>query len=567
MNEEPDAQVCTVLLTGFEAGAEASDGPGPAARLRTVLDMDERTAQKLLDNMPAVLARGIPEDVAREYATRLREVGAQVVVRVPEAEGEEPTEAEPALPARANDPFEDMPPEFPRKGMDDFEDEGVTVPGLEDDEPQSNESIEIMSTADQVVAANPTAEDDEELGIGEVRCPRCGRRQPASETCFRCGIMFAKYGGSGPAQPRRASVAGAGDADSGAWSAPAGRDRSGVARAYGRAGSTSRSGPAEAPASDRPPAFWPSIPSAFAAPFLGSGIIWIPLLLGVLFVSRLVGPIFGVLMLLAYLGLLANYFAGSVGVGIDGDVRAPAPPHAGNVKANFIMPGVAVLLLSIVLFSLPLYATLNVVAVPLVDEASRAALLSTPERWDPDETFIDGTGLLVSIGWQDDPVEVRRVDGTWVRVDPKLGTLTRLNAPEDEGGGVELPLQGLLLLVVAFAAPFFYWPMALTVAGLGGNVFRLFNPIYVASGVVRGGIPYIAVVLIGMLLLAVGNAVAGLVLAGVASAAGSPYEALLLFVTFSFGLLGYAAGVQGHLMGRLIASRPRAFRSFRGTGD
>ncbi len=101
---------------------------------------------------------------------------------------------------------------------------------------------------------------------------------------------------------------------------------------------------------------------------------------------------------------------------------------------------------------------------------------------------------------------------------------------------------------VASIVPFAYWPMALTTVGLTGELVHGLNPITVLRGVRAAGLPYAVVVLVG--LLAIGGL---LLIVGWMLAAGPPIGTAGV-VLFASGL-GYVAGVQGYLMGCLVASR------------
>jgi hypothetical protein len=100
--------------------------------------------------------------------------------------------------------------------------------------------------------------------------------------------------------------------------------------------------------------FVSSIVRAFAVPFIGKGVVWLPLLLAVLIGGRYV-PRYGGLLNLAFVGMLANYFAKALAVGFDDDGRGLPPPRINNFRAEFVYPGIAFLVLAIALFALPFY--------------------------------------------------------------------------------------------------------------------------------------------------------------------------------------------------------------------
>ncbi len=318
----------------------------------------------------------------------------------------------------------------------------------------------------------------------------------------------------------------------------------------------------------RPGSFWAGVLPAFVAPFAGPGVVWVPIMVATLVIGGWI-PLFVFRMgfRFAYLGLLANFFARSVAVGLEGETRAPDPPSTANVKADFVWPGAAVAVLCLVLFSFPTYWSVKAVGEVAVGAA--AALTGSAEvvrfdPFDPEELFKDDAGDLIRIGWDDPPRVVTRANGSRVRVDPEEGLVAVLRAPDAAEAAPAADRAGLsrstvLGLVLAFLLPLFYWPAALTVAGLGGDAWRMFNPILVLQGAVGGGLAYLVVVAIGA-----GLALLGATLASLAIAASFDEPWLLLdgLGAFVFGFLGYAAGVQGHLMGRLIAERPAAFARF-----
>jgi hypothetical protein len=100
--------------------------------------------------------------------------------------------------------------------------------------------------------------------------------------------------------------------------------------------------------------------------------------------------------------------------------------------------------------------------------------------------------------------------------------------------------------------PYAYWPMALTVSGLRDSLVSLFNPIDIGKGLLAGGLPYVVVVLFGFF------SYAGLSLLPSVASAASPGAVIGAVGVMAAGV-GYIAGVQGYLMGRLVNSRPEKF--------
>lgn len=307
-------------------------------------------------------------------------------------------------------------------------------------------------------------------------------------------------------------------------------------------------------------------------PAAGAGALWLPLL-GLF----LVGGLFLGYLRLAFLGLLATYFARSVARGIDGEVRAPDIRWPSNFRAEVMLPGLAVMVLGALLWGPPAWVALSAVediaaTIPEAVVQEGAAEAERVEELNPEEAFLDEQGKLVTFGEGSSEKIVKRADGRWVRVVPEEGSLTYLPerwapgqpapqaapvesevAPpaEDAAFGalwssVKLPAGkiALLLLLLLFAVG--YWPMAMTHAAINGSPLAAFNPIAVGKSAVQTAVPYAVVVVLG-----------GAVLLA-ALLVGSRLPAVGMAAVF-LGVLGYLSGVQGYLMGRLVAERPAAF--------
>jgi hypothetical protein len=249
-------------------------------------------------------------------------------------------------------------------------------------------------------------------------------------------------------------------------------------------------------------------------PFLGKGALWIPLLVAVLIVSSLPLFPFRRVVLLAFIGSLASYFANALAVGLDGEVRPMELPRLESFRASFVLPGLALLGLTAVLFALPVYLGVKLVARGV-------------------ETAVE---------------TVQKTESAARRADGEAGRAAKSAPPEDAQPTIasyarSAPKGLLALFILTVLLPFLYLPMALAVAASGDNLFRIVNPIEVFGAAIRGGGKYFGIVLIG-----VGAIIAFFLISLVASSAGSNFAALIVL----FSGLGYTVAVQGYLLGWLI---------------
>ncbi|MEO1266997.1 MAG: hypothetical protein AAFX99_02800, partial [Myxococcota bacterium] len=75
MNEPSQTMTYTVVLVDFESKT------GAVERLQKAFGIDRVTAGQFIDNMPVVVKRKAPPEVARTYHTKLIQIGAQVEMR------------------------------------------------------------------------------------------------------------------------------------------------------------------------------------------------------------------------------------------------------------------------------------------------------------------------------------------------------------------------------------------------------------------------------------------------------------------------------------------------------
>jgi hypothetical protein len=328
--------------------------------------------------------------------------------------------------------------------------------------------------------------------------------------------------------------------------------------------------------------FFSELIHALMMPFVGKGAMWIPMLAGVLVLAILGSHVpiisrYARILFFAYIGMLANYFARSADAGREGEVQAPELPKFDNFKTQFVFPGLAFLGLTAVLFAAPWYLASKISGdrKESVDRAENAAAESERARfanmrvedWNRNEVFLNEQGKLVQPKSDDPPQHLKRSDGSWVKVDPGEGVIiydppADANAPPRAQPGSEavgsepqmpnVPASLIFTLLMSLLLPFYYIPMALTLASFGENVWDIFNPIKVLGAAFRGGGGYVMVVMTGLALIVVPVVVGGKLMMG-----GSIMGTAVILAG-----VGYMAAVQGYLMGCLVSTRPDAFPNF-----
>lgn len=317
--------------------------------------------------------------------------------------------------------------------------------------------------------------------------------------------------------------------------------------------------------------FWPAVPRAFMVPFWGRGALWLVVLgavltlIGVMSVAPIlcVKPFVMIGLGSVYLGLLGAFFGQAAQIGLDGEFDGPDPSILRELTSNasrFAYPGLALSILAAILFAIPAWITVKAVPEPTPEVSVRAIA--------ENETFYDAEGEPLDLGAVADttaPIQARAQDGSEVIVNLNDQTVSAASATPTDGSTdtPSLPLTSKLTIFLAFLLPYLYWPMGLTVSALTGSLANLFNPIYVAKGIFRGGLPYLFVVFIGVTLptligaLSCGLIGGGSAIGGIGGSIATALAFVLVLVSSS-----YVTGVQGFLMGRLVASRPDAFDDF-----
>lgn len=121
---------------------------------------------------------------------------------------------------------------------------------------------------------------------------------------------------------------------------------------------------------------------------------------------------------------------------------------------------------------------------------------------------------------------------------------------------------GLTALTALSFLPYIYWPMALTVQGMTGNLVAGFDVPLVFRSMARAPLKYLVVVALGFVLTMALSFGATLVVGGLMVTAG-PSRVLVFGATFVFfGTMTYLHGVLGYAMGRLVATEDKLANSF-----
>ncbi len=377
--------------------------------------------------------------------------------------------------------------------------------------------------------------------------------------------------------------------------------------------SLSSPAPRESEARPESPAkgFWPSFVDALTIAFRGPGAAWIPLLAAVLVGGILLPGGLGGIARFAFVGLLGNYFAASIAIGMEGDRRAPKLFALNNLRSELVLPGMVLILLAIVLWGVPALFAFKI-GMGVAERASvelEADMEQLQKKYaseqgkfaqlDYDEPFVNGEGKTVRFSENDKAQVAKRIGGGYVKVYPRRGFIIvmpdtfkpssyQIEEPrgyddedEDEdwepegdeeyasmagsdsspSDGVDpvaaftkawkgIPTGQILLLALSILFAFYYWPISIAVACVGGSLWAAFNPLAVLPVAARGGREYAAIAGLGIFLL-VAPFFIFLKLGGVAG--------LGALFAFFLGGLGYCACVQGFLIGRLFAERPEVF--------
>lgn len=588
----PSSEVDVVLL-GFDPAFHDPAGRSVIQRLQEAFGIDVNMARHFVDNAPVTVKQRATPEVAQRYERLLLSIGAHVDLRAPGDAGlargaggsspsrpdwgstpstvgmtarsgaaipapapAAPPQAAPSPPPEFTPAFAPAPPR-PAAAADPFGGKSALeydgeIRLADEDEPPPR-------------PAAPPASSSPHL----TRCPRCSFEQPlGAEECARCGVIFAKAQGSQlglptlerpPAVPRPVNPI--------APAAIAITPVMPVREAYVEAG----------------PGFWASIPRAFLVPFWGKGLLWQVVLLGVLLAVGCVASIpscFAVMFafggLFLFLGLVGRYFQASAQRGLDGEVEAPALPFGGDFgdfKGDLILPGAIYGLLAIVLMSVPIAATVSSARSTL---EAQAPLQGTWKEV-KDGELVGSTDAPVLVDSRGEVINLENASGVFDAKDTheqKVRVVVErkhIIAYNDAGVATDAPLDmeepPLVppMILLTFLIPLIFWPMCVTVGLIDGSMASMFNPIKVLLAVFKGGLPYLTVVVMGVV------ATFGCSFAGQLIAAGGAQTGTL--GTLGGGLLGaivglcsysYATGVQAWLMGRLAATRPEVFSHLQG---
>ncbi len=338
--------------------------------------------------------------------------------------------------------------------------------------------------------------------------------------------------------------------------------------------------------------FWPSVPQALIAPFRGRGIAWQFILTAMCLFTACITSAPGMLLKLlaavfavfTFAGMLGTYFAASVSQSLHGHFTAPDLPGANkDVATDFFFRGIGITILALALFALPGYASTRVFKTSLQaptaaagQEAPAAGDSPWVSPWNPDDDFFDTNGQRVVLGPQSPAQVLTNSEGQRVMVDPrrrvvhvmkdgKVSNATSTSdAPPPTTGSPEVTTDldpiGTLFFIFAMLVALLYLPMALTVAALGDSMLDMYNPLKVTTAILNGGVRYLFIAATGAALITGCSMLMGMMFAG-ALGAGSILMGLC-GAMIPFWMYAYVTGVQGHLIGAMIAETPQRFAEF-----
>ncbi len=407
----------------------------------------------------------------------------------------------------------------------------------------------------------PGAQTTPEPIEDDQHCPKCGAPKIDDASCFGCGVVFAKIGATSDLHERRPKQS----VPHTQPQAPSSGKTKKVAAPLGTPARRSASRSEDS-------SVFSDIPRALLVPFKGSGVLWLPIMAVLLLASMFLSGRIGFVLKFSYVGLLANYFAKSIAVSLNDEEQAPKLEKPNDIKAELVWPGMALIGLCLCLFLPPayfLYTAVQSATAAALSEADSSfsgaeAYLQAQEQgieletepWDPQETFFDGDETPIVLSEEDGGGILRRADGRWVVVSTERKTVTLLpesaspvpNPGEQMLGTFfsNLPGAKLLLTLMFFLFGLYYWPMALAAGAMSDNLFKAFNPIQILPMAVRGGLEYAVITATGIVILAVLTVIVA-------------NTSLVLLIPILLGGLGYVAGVQGFLLGRMFNRKASQF--------
>lgn len=554
-----------VVLLGFDPAFRDPAKRSNAERLRVAFGIDAALARHFVDNAPVVVKHQATPEIARRYEQLLRSIGAYVDLRGPALarSSEGPGQSRPAWGSTPSTT------EAAARGSDDpfaFASDAIlpshaapaAAPAADPFNGQSALDFdgELRLADEEMPAPPPPPPSSPHL----ARCPRCSFEQPiGAEECARCGVIFSKAQGGSMVIPALTRPAPA------AVPPP-------------RAIPITPVVPVRPLDEDRGPSFWASIPRAFIVPFWGRGVLWQVILMAMLLVTGCVAAVpscFTLILicvgLFGFFGLIGRYFQASVQRGLDGEVEAPALPWGGDLgdlKGDLILPGTAYALLAMVLMAVPLAATVSSARASLEQQAHLQAewkLVNQGEVVDSSDEpqLFDMKGASVDLERATGVFDAQTEERQKVRVLTERKHIVYYDAEGvalDEPLDAEPPSPVPPAILLTFLIPLLLWPMCVTVGLIDGSLLSMFNPIKVLPAVFKGGLPYLAVVVMGIV-ATFGCSFGAQLVAATASLAG-PLGALggsLIGALLAMCSYSYATGVQAWLMGRLGATRPEVF--------
>jgi hypothetical protein len=289
---------------------------------------------------------------------------------------------------------------------------------------------------------------------------------------------------------------------------------------------------------------------ALLAPLRGGGIVWLLCLSGVLFVvaSATAIPCLGLFIafpvMALYCGLYREMFGCGVSHGCGDEPRALSLSDLLDLRGRAMemaLHGLLIMLVSGLLQGATAYAWS---ALQLSDTSVQVcANPNNAQGARPENETLEETARSEAADEDGSRGSASKKDGS------KAGASTK---PRPRQGCVNAPaltargfgLAWLMLLIQGI-----YWPMALTLSRLTGNITDLFNVARIVRGIYAGGWDYVVVVVLGTTGFASIIVIPTLIVAW-----GSPFGAILLLL-LTLPWIAYVGSAVSYLMGRMLAAR------------
>ena len=314
--------------------------------------------------------------------------------------------------------------------------------------------------------------------------------------------------------------------------------------------------------------FWDAVPVGMKAPLSAGGASWVIALVMLAAASLFANcvPILGWvlphLIRVMMVGVVVLFFQQAILCGFSND---PDGFNAGSVIQDFqeqwadlAFRGLQLLLLMIILLMPAAYLTYT--------GASDTEVAAPAERT-VTRNIIDGEAFYSESGRL---IELEYVEGVTVGfgnpdgeppsllIKPEQGTVTFVEPiPEAEREAPSsIPTGTMILIMLCLCIPVAYLPMAFGIATASGQMIQAFNPLRVVKGVAVGGAHYAFILALGLGMVVLLGVVSSLL----ASRGADAFLTMILVGALATPIvLVYVLGVQGFLVGRLIALRNEDF--------